>query len=282
MSGGGAHIHLGIIMTHIEYSAISVTPWAEPYNPGAIPIIAAVTNTVDAAWISRLHDEFRHIHTNHTNVDQTLKRIILEAYDNMYTSQLEDYLLQYANCAALEISMHLKQTYVFINQTQLAENYNKTATIKFQYPIETLFKKIEDGVRYANPGMQQYTEAQYVNISFILILNTCAVPGACIDWQSLTPVNQTWADFRLKFAQAQHEQRIISGTASGAGYHTANVAEHYVQSQLPDDGGFVTSMANLSTATSANRDQVDTLTKAIVTLTDQLASTYIWAKYNKS
>jgi hypothetical protein len=91
----------------------------------------------------------------------------------------------------------LKQTYGFINPTQMAENYNKmTAPIKFQDPIETLFKQIEDGVNYANAGMQPYMDAQYDNIAFLLILNTGAIPDACRDWQRRTPVNITWADFR--------------------------------------------------------------------------------------
>jgi hypothetical protein len=90
-----------------------------------------------------MHDEFRRIYTNIINVDQALKIIILEAYKNMYTSQLEDYLLQYANRSALEILMHLMQTYGFINPTQLADNYNKImAPINFQDPIETMFKQI--------------------------------------------------------------------------------------------------------------------------------------------
>jgi predicted transcriptional regulator len=101
-----------------------------------------------------MHAEYYHIYTNRINVDQALKKLILEAYYNMHTSQLEDYLLQYANGSALEILMHLKQTYGFINPTQLAENYNKmTAPIHFQDPIETLLTKIEDGDRYANAFM---------------------------------------------------------------------------------------------------------------------------------
>jgi hypothetical protein len=96
-----------------------------------------------------MHEEFCRIYTNRINVDQAPRRIMLEAYDNMYTYQLESYLLQYANCLVIEVIMHLKQTYGFINPTQLADNYNKiTAPIDFQDPIETLFKKIEDGVRY--------------------------------------------------------------------------------------------------------------------------------------
>jgi hypothetical protein len=142
MAGGGAHGHLGIIMTQVEYTTISTSPWVEPYNPNAVPIIPPGTTAVDAAQIARVHAECCRIYTNRINVYQALKKLILKAYDNMYTSQLEDYLLQYTNRSALEILMHLKQTYGFINPTQLTENYNKmTAPINFQDPIETLFKQ---------------------------------------------------------------------------------------------------------------------------------------------
>jgi hypothetical protein len=124
VAGGGAHSHLGIIMTQVEYDVIAASPWVKSYNPNTIPIIPLGTNAVDAAQISRMHDEFLRIYTNIINVDQALNRFIIEAYSNMYTSQLEDYLLQYSNRSSPEILMHLKQTYGFINATQLEENYN--------------------------------------------------------------------------------------------------------------------------------------------------------------
>jgi hypothetical protein len=79
MAGGGAHGHLRIIMTQVEYAAISATPWVKPYNPNAIHIIPPGTNAVDGAQIARMHDKFCRIYTNIINVDQALKRIILEA-----------------------------------------------------------------------------------------------------------------------------------------------------------------------------------------------------------
>jgi hypothetical protein len=72
---------------------------------------------------------------------------------------------------------HLKTTYGFINTTQLVENYSKmTSPINFQDPIETLFKQVEDGIRYASAGLQPYMEAQYIKIAFLLILNTGTAP----------------------------------------------------------------------------------------------------------
>jgi hypothetical protein len=120
-------------------------------------------------------------------------------------------------------------------------------------------------------------EAQYVNIAFLLILNTGAIPDACRDWQRRTPMNQTWADFRREFSRAQREQKIISSTASGAGYHTANVAEHYEHTPAPADTDFFTTIANLATVTSADRETVATLKRAIATLTDKLKAKDIWA-----
>jgi hypothetical protein len=55
MAGGGAHGHLGIIMAQVEYAAISTSPWVEPYNLNAIPIIPSGTTAVDAAQIARMH-----------------------------------------------------------------------------------------------------------------------------------------------------------------------------------------------------------------------------------
>jgi hypothetical protein len=135
-----------------------------------------------------------------------------------------------------------------------------TAPINFQDPIQTLFKQIEDGVRYANSGSQPYMEEQYVNGDFLLFLNTGAIPDTCRDWQRRTPMNQTWAEFRREFSRSQREQRIISSTASGAGYHTANVAGHYEHTPVPADAECATAMANLATATSAERETVANFT----------------------
>jgi hypothetical protein len=153
-----------------------------------------------------------------------------------------------------------------------------TMPINFQDPIETMFKQIEDSVLYTNAGMQPYMEAQYLNIDLLLILNNGSIYDACREWQRRTPVSQTWADLRREFARAQQEKRIISSTVSGAGYHTANVAEHYGHNSLPDGSVFVTAMAKLATATSADRETVATLTKAIATLTEQLKEKDIWSK----
>jgi hypothetical protein len=93
MSGGGDHGRICVNMTPVEYAVISATPWSEPHFLSHIHIIVHGTYHEDAAQLARLHNEFKYIHTNRVNVDQALNNIILEAFDNMCTSQLEDYRL---------------------------------------------------------------------------------------------------------------------------------------------------------------------------------------------
>jgi hypothetical protein len=69
----GAHGHLGIIMSQVEYAAVSAPPWVEAFNPNDIPIIPPGTTAVDAAQLVRMHSECRRIYTNRINVDQALK-----------------------------------------------------------------------------------------------------------------------------------------------------------------------------------------------------------------
>jgi hypothetical protein len=56
------------------------------------------------------------------------------------------------------------------------------------------------------------------------------------------------------------------------------VAEHYEHTPVHVDAEFVTAMANLATATSADRETFATLTRAIATLTYQLKAKDIWVK----
>jgi hypothetical protein len=99
----------------------------------------------------------------------------------MYTSALEDYLLGYAGVTVRELVQFIIHTYSRIDPTQLADCYTKmTRPYDLQDPIKTLFTKIHDCVRYALAGGQPYGEAQYVNITFFLILATQSLSfGVC-------------------------------------------------------------------------------------------------------
>jgi hypothetical protein len=83
--GGGRHGHLGIIMTNEEYFAITVDVFPVPNN--SVPLAAVVMGTTAAVIAETYH-----------NVDQAIKKLIIESFDDTYLNALSDEIVGYANC----------------------------------------------------------------------------------------------------------------------------------------------------------------------------------------
>jgi hypothetical protein len=96
--GGGRHGHLGIIMTNEEYFAIAADVFPVPNNPGASPDVLVGMTAAVIAELTRLHREATQVYRTSHNVDQEIKKLILEAFDDAYPNALSDEVVGYANC----------------------------------------------------------------------------------------------------------------------------------------------------------------------------------------
>jgi hypothetical protein len=105
--GDSRHGHLGIIMTNEEYFAIAADVFPLPDNPGASPEVVAGMMAAVIAELTRLHREATQVYHTYHNVDQAIKRLIIEASDDAYLNALSDEVVGYANCTSLDILTHL-------------------------------------------------------------------------------------------------------------------------------------------------------------------------------
>jgi hypothetical protein len=80
--GGGRHGHLIIIMTNDEYFAISANVFPVPDNPGASPEVVVGMTAAVITELTRLHREATQVYRTFHNVDQAIKKLILEAVDD--------------------------------------------------------------------------------------------------------------------------------------------------------------------------------------------------------
>jgi hypothetical protein len=270
-------------MTAGQYTGISPTPFGAAADPGPVALVLLGTDDIVAANIVRIYDEQKRAFNTHINCDEAGKKLILPAFPNMYTSALEDYLLGYAGVTVRELVQYIIHTSSRIDPIQLAYYYTKmTCPYDLLYPIDNLFTKIGDCVRYALAGGQPYGEAQYVNIAFLLILATHSLPMACAEWERRVPNMQTWPLFTF-FIEAHRENLVISQTDLRLGYNSANmvtqvpagqfetcdVAHHYAQTNniQYSTPNMTTALANPDTATGADRATVAALTKILDDLT---------------
>jgi hypothetical protein len=108
-------------------------------------------------------------------VDQAIKKLILEAFDDAYLNALSDEVVGYANCTSLDL---------LIAPTEITQNYERLNMLYDpNQPIETLFQQIQDAQAFAVAGGQPYGAMMIVNVACTLVFNTGLYPDACRAWQ---------------------------------------------------------------------------------------------------
>jgi hypothetical protein len=105
--GGGRHGHLGILMTNEEYFAIAVDVFPVPNNPGPSAAVVAGMTAAVIAETTRLHREATQVYHTYHNLDQAIKKLIIESFDDAYLNALSDKIVGCANCTSLQLLTHL-------------------------------------------------------------------------------------------------------------------------------------------------------------------------------
>ena len=87
--GGGAHGHLGLILTPAEYATVSATPYVCPPHPG--PLVIPPGTTLHASTVLReQHKKALQLFHQTVDLDNALKKQITDALDERYYKDLKD------------------------------------------------------------------------------------------------------------------------------------------------------------------------------------------------
>jgi hypothetical protein len=96
--------------------------------------------------------------------------------------------------------------------------------------------------------------------------------SACRRWNEKTAAEKTWTHFKSHFAAAHRQHKQMKWeTVAHAGFHSANAAMTQTEDHMAEDT--IGALANLATATAADRGVVAALTQAISCLAKQLEET---------
>jgi hypothetical protein len=143
--GRGCHGHLGIIMTNEEYFAIVVDVFPIPNNHGPSAAVLVGMTAAVIAETTQLHKEATQVYRTYHNIDQAIKKLIIESFDDAYLNALSDEIVGYINLTSLQLLTHLLTYYAMIAPTELTQNYERlNAPYDPNQPIETLFQQIQD------------------------------------------------------------------------------------------------------------------------------------------
>jgi hypothetical protein len=128
-----------------------------------------------------------------------------------------------------------------------------------------LFQKIQDARAFAVAGGQPYGDTMIVNVAYTLVFNTGLFTDACCVWQVHPAAQKIWTNFKIHFAAAHREFRLMNQTAQQSGFHSASMMIEHHPYQVTADA-----IAQLTVATSSYRKTVANLTATNSKLTLQL------------
>jgi hypothetical protein len=168
---------------------------------------------------------------------------------------------------------HLFETYSNITTVDMEINFEHMRRAwDPQKPVETLFKQIQDCADYSDAGGVPICPSQQINIGYAKIFSTGHFMSACLHWNEKSTAEKTWTHFKSHFAadHRQHKQMQGESTAN-AGYHSANATTTHNEDQMAE--ATIGALANLTTATAADRGVVADLTQANSRLVKQLEET---------
>jgi hypothetical protein len=260
-------------MTNEEYFTIVVDVFPVPSNPGPSAAVVAGMMSAVIAETTRHHREATQVFHTYDNVDQAIKNLIIESFDDAYLNALSDEIVGYANCTSLQLLTHLLTYYAMIAPTELTQNYERlNAPYDPNQPIETLSQQTQDARAFAVAGGQPCGAAMIVNVAYTLVFNTGLFSDACRVWQSRAIAGKTWAQFKLDFTTAHREFRLSNQTAQQSGFHSANMMIEQGRDESMQDT--VDVIAQLTTAMASDRGTVATLTTTNAKLATQLEAAH--------
>jgi hypothetical protein len=254
-----------IAPTAEEEPKLCITPNAPGRAPATTDGTAAQISAARHIW-----EEDVQTYRTCTSVQQALKKQIISVFDPMYLDTMNDTMVGYANISARDMLDHLFETYGNITAVDLEINFEHMRRAwDPQQPVETLFKQIQDCADYSEAGGVLIGHPQQINVGYAQIFATGHFMSACRRWNEKPTAGKTWTQFKSHFAAAHRQHKQMQGeSASTAGYHSTNAAVTHNEDQMAE--ATIGALANIATATAADRGVVAALTQANYRLAKQL------------
>jgi hypothetical protein len=182
-------------------------------------------------------------------------------------------MVGYANISARDMLDHFFETYGNITAVDLEVNFEQMRRPWDPHqPVEYLFKQIQDCADYSEAGGIPIGPSQQINVGYAKIFATGQFMSACRRWNEKTAAEKTWTHFKSHFAAAHRQHKQMKGeTAAHAGFHSANAALTQTEDHMAE--ATIGALANLVTATAADRGVVAARTQANARLVKQLEET---------
>jgi hypothetical protein len=257
--GGGAHGHIGNIMTPPLYATLTETPYELPDDPGPLPVIPAGATKTVREQIRAEHNENRRVFDNHHNMDGALKTQVIDTIQDTYLSEMRNKYTGYLGVTTRDLLDHLLDRYGKITPADIEDCKRRmNEPIDSTQPIDIFFQRVDECIQYAVDGHVAFSAEQILQTTYHAVSTSGYYTDACKDWRKKPAIEKTWANFKTFFAAEYHdmkEQQKVNHSQNN--FHGANAVTD-----------ISTALDNLAMAATTDRDIVSQLTESNKQLTE--------------
>lgn len=254
-NGGGAHGYLGAILDAATYATITPTAWVTPVFPGTYAAVPDGATGAQIRVITEQHTEALREFQQHNNVQQALKKQIIDSIDMAYLEGYKQPYVQFGNRTIAGF-----YTWLFQQYGTLSPKDNDANNAKFyqewdpSMPFEAYAAILEESAEIARLNGTPFTNEQKLATAVAKVYNTALYFDALREWKRKADADRTWPNFKTHMAAAQTELTDEQATAqrSGFGNHqTANAAQQQLEATQAQLLAAQEMLTNLLTATKA-------------------------------
>ena len=231
--GGGANGHLGIVLTALQYSHISLVPFVRPLHPG--PLVVPDGATSGAIEIMKYtHDHALGLFQKTQAVEKTLIQQLSKAIDTSYLQELRNQITGLLQLPLSDIIQHLKLNYGKVQATEYKKQYQDLIDYRYNTdkPIDQLYNKIQDFNDLAEATGLPQSASQSLHMGTEMIKNCGTLTDSLKDWNRTPVQDKTWNNFKRHFREAQKQYRDTLPSTIQDPQHQANLIAQQVTSNL--------------------------------------------------
>ena len=224
LRGGGAHGHLGMVMSDAAYQLLTTVAFTLPNHPGANP------NHPSGATSTQIQESIRAFNSViselslATTICEELKKQLILAVDQLYLAALKDPIFGFATVTVIDMINHLSTTYGTLTCSDFEKNWASISSLWTpNEPIELLWERLREVCCIATAGNDTISDTAAINLTHLLFESTGVFTHACDNWLTLAAANCTFTEFQSTFTAANKEH-LQCLTTSKAEFHSANAA----------------------------------------------------------
>ena len=214
--GGGAHGHLGLVLTVTEYAHVSATPYVRSTMPAALNIPLGTT-AHESLRLRENHKEEKRLFIEVTDLEKALIKMLSRTIPSMYLMHFRNEFSSAINARIPVILSHLLDTYGRVTEDDLlqAEGLLQARIYDITEPLVVMFNDIDEFQQLATAARLPYSDNQIINLGIRLIKNMNDFEKGLNEWYDLQI--KTYLTFKTHFTTAQNNLRRVRGPTMSNG-----------------------------------------------------------------